>query len=254
MIALIGNLSRDHLPGRPPRAGGGPYHGARALQRLRVPARVVVRCAEGDRADLVKPVIRLGSTVRYVPGTSTATFSISYDGDVRTMTVDALGDTWHTSDLPQLPPSVRWIHVAPLARSDFPARTLAALARRHRISYDGQGLVRVPETGPLRLDDNFDPDVLKHVWALKLADEEAAVIGDIARLPVRELLVTHGSEGATLYLGGQRQEIPAHAIAGDPTGAGDAFMTAYVVARSTGFSPGSAARRATSVVASLLRT
>lgn len=252
MIALIGNLSRDHLPGRPPRAGGGPFHGARALQRLRVPARVVVRCATDDRAALVPPVVRLGSAVRYVPGTSTATFSIAYDGDRRMMILEALGDSWRTSDLPQLPSSVRWIHIAPLARSDFPAPTLAALARRHRISLDGQGLVRIPETGPLRLDANFDPAVLEHVWVLKLADEEAAVIGDVATLPVRELLVTHGARGATLYLGGRPHDIPAHAIAGDPTGAGDAFMTAYIVARSTGLSPSSAARRATAVVASLL--
>ena len=61
MIALIGNLSRDLLPGQPPRVGGGPYHGARALQRLRVPARVVARCAEGDRAELLPPLARLGT-------------------------------------------------------------------------------------------------------------------------------------------------------------------------------------------------
>ena len=45
VIALIGNLSLDVLPGAAPRIGGGSYHGARALQRLRVPARVVARCA-----------------------------------------------------------------------------------------------------------------------------------------------------------------------------------------------------------------
>lgn len=253
MIALIGNLSRDFLPDRPPRAGGGPFHGARALRRLRVPARVVVRCALADRNELVPPVIRLGTPVRYVPGESTATFRISYEGDRRTMIVEALGDSWSPSDVPRLPDAVRWVHVAPLARSDFPASTLAALARRHRVSLDGQGLVRVPETGPLHLDANFDPDMLRHIWVLKLADEEAAVIGDVATLPVREILVTHGSRGATLYLGGQAQEITAHEIDGDPTGAGDAFMTAYIVARSTGFSPSSAARRATAVVASLLR-
>jgi len=47
VIALIGNLSLDVLPGAAPRIGGGSYHGARALQRLRVPARVVARCASG---------------------------------------------------------------------------------------------------------------------------------------------------------------------------------------------------------------
>jgi hypothetical protein len=32
-----------------------------------------------------------------------------------------------------------WVHVGALARSDFPAETLAALARDRRLSFDGQG-------------------------------------------------------------------------------------------------------------------
>lgn len=251
MIALIGNLSRDLLPGEAPRVGGGSYHGARALQRLRVPARVVARCAAADRDQLVPAVIRLGTPVRYVPGRATATFSFSYDGDVRTMTIDALGDGWMPADLPELP-SGRWVHIAPLSRHEFPLETIAALAKRRRVSLDGQGLVRVAEVGPLRLDDDFDREVLRHVWVLKLADEEAEVLGDPAGLGVREVVVTHGSRGSTVYCGGRVEHVPARALSGDPTGAGDAFATAYVVARNAGFAPAGAARRATAVVASLL--
>src|SRR6185312_4472804 len=137
------------MPGRPPQVGGGPYHGARALQRLRVPARIVARCATSDRSRLLPPLVRLGTPVRYVPGESTAAFSISYDGDRRTMSVDALGDTWRPQDVPEL--RSRWIHIAPLSRVEWPAETLAALARRYRVSYDGQGLVRPERTGPLVL-------------------------------------------------------------------------------------------------------
>lgn len=252
MIALLGNLSVDLLPGRPPRAGGGPYHGARALQRLRVPARIVARCARQDRESLLPSLVRLGTPVRYVAGASTATFSITYDGDRREMRVESVGDRWLPADLPELPPAVRWVHVAPLARSDFAPETLAAIGRRRRLSLDGQGLVRAPGLGPLRLDADFDPELLRHVWVLKLADEEAGVIGDVTALPVREILVTHGGRGSTLYLGGRREEVPARNLPGDPTGAGDAFMTAYIAARDTGFGPAGAARRATAVVASLL--
>ena len=253
MIALIGNLSCDLLPGRPPRAGGGPFHGARALHRLRVPARIVTRCAVADRETLVPQVVRLGTPVRYVPGERTATFSMAYDGDRRTMEIASLGDVWQPGDLPALQGSVRWVHVSPLVRSDFPAETLAALARRHRVSLDGQGLVRVPATGALRLDADFDPELLRHVRVLKLADEEAEVLGDPAALGVREVVVTHGSLGSTVYCDGRAEKVPAHPVAGDPTGAGDAFCTAYLVARNAGFAPSGAARRATAVVASLLR-
>jgi sugar/nucleoside kinase (ribokinase family) len=251
VIALIGNLSRDLLPGRPPHVGGGAYHGARALQRLRVPARIVTRCAAADRDELLPPVVRLGTPVRYVQGDSTATFSFSYDGDARNMRMEALGDSWAPGDLPQLP-STRWAHIAPLARGEFPVETVAALGRKCRVSFDGQGLVRAPEVGPLRLDDDFDRQILRHIWVLKLAEEEAEVLGDIAQLGVREVVVTHGSRGATVYCGGGRETIAARAIEGDPTGAGDAFATAYVVARNGGFAPAGAARRATAVVAAVL--
>jgi sugar/nucleoside kinase (ribokinase family) len=251
VIGLLGNLSIDVLPGRPPHVGGGPYHGARALQRLRVPARIVARCATTDRDRLLPPLVGLGTPVRYVPGSSTAAFAFSYDGDQRSMTVDALGDTWRPGDVPEL--RSRWIHIAPLSRAEWPSATVKALARRYRISFDGQGLVRPPHTGALELDDDFDGELLRYIWVLKLADEEAEVIGDVAALGVREVLVTHGSRGSTVYCGGVAEHVKAHPLDHDPTGAGDAFATAYIVGRNAGFGPVGAARRATSVVASLLQ-
>jgi sugar/nucleoside kinase (ribokinase family) len=112
--------------------------------------------------------------------------------------------------------------------------------------------VRAPTLGALQVDAEFDRELLRHVWVLKLAEEEAEVLGDPAALGVREVVVTHGSRGATLYLRGSSEHIPARPFPGDPTGAGDAFATAYVVARNAGFAPAGAARRATAVVASLL--
>jgi sugar/nucleoside kinase (ribokinase family) len=254
VIALLGNLSRDFLPGLPPRPGGAPFHGARALQYLAEPALLYARCAEEDRGELLPTVARLGTPVHYVPGTSTATFEMTYheDGE-REMTVRALGDVWRAGDLPALPNGVLWVHVAPLARSDFPAQTLAAAARGRRLSLDGQGLVRRAATGPLQLDADFDTELLQHVWVLKLSDEEAAVIGDPVALGVRELVLTHGARGATVIAAGREEQVPAFAIdCDDPTGAGDGFCVAYVASRAAGLAPRGAARRATAVVASML--
>jgi sugar/nucleoside kinase (ribokinase family) len=251
MIALLGNLSRDILHGAPC-TGGAPFHAARALQHLDVPALVYARCAQADREELLPPLAALGTPVRYVPGEQTASFEIAYEADHRLMTVRSLGDVWTPGEVPALADEVRFVHVAPLARSDFPAETLAAAARGRRLSLDGQGLVRPARTGQLVLDADFDPDLLRHVWVLKLSDEEAEAIGDPLALPVRELLLTHGSRGATVVAGGRTDHVPAFALEGDPTGAGDAFCISYLAARSTGFAPAAAARRATAVVASML--
>jgi sugar/nucleoside kinase (ribokinase family) len=252
VIAVLGNLSRDFLADGEPRVGGAPFHTARALAHLQVPARIFARCAVEDRAELLPPVVALGTPVVFVPGTSTASFEIAYEGDERVMTVRAMGDVWSADGLPALPDEADWVHVAPLARSDFPAETLAALARGRRLSLDGQGLVRRPGVGLLELDGDFDPELLRHVSVLKLNDEEAALVGDPAGLPVREVLVTHGSRGATVYSGGTVAQVPAYAFSADPTGAGDAFCVSYLAARSAGCTPAAAARRATSVVAAVL--
>ena len=251
MIALLGNLSRDFFPGEEPRAGGAPFHAARALRRLETPARLYARCAAADREALVLPVARLGTPVHYVPGESTTTFRIEYEGQHRSMQVDAIGDVWHPRDVPDLV-GVDWVHVGPLLRSDFPAETLARIARNRHLSLDGQGLVRMSEVGELRLDNAYDPAVLEHVQVLKLAEDEAEVLGDPVILPCREVLVTHGTEGATIYHGGRTDHVRAFPIDTDPTGAGDAFSIAYVAARAARLPPLAAARRATAVVADML--
>ena len=187
-----------------------------------------------------------------MPGTATAVFGISYEGDLRHMRIETLGDRWTPEDVPAFPDAVRWVHLAPLARSDFSAETLAAIARGRRVAFDGQGLVRVPATGELRLDADYDPELLAHLSMLKLSDEEAEVLGDPAALPVPEVIVTHGSRGSTLYLEGRPEQVPAFPLPAEPTGAGDAFSISYVAARSIGSTPPAAAGFATAVVGAVL--
>ena len=167
------------------------------------------------------------------------------------MTVEHLGNPWTPDDAEILAPGA-WVHVAPLLRSDFPAETLAAIARGRRLSFDGQGLVRAAELGPLKLDANFDPALLEHVQILKLAEEEAEVIGAVDTLGVPEVLVTYGERGSRVYYKGRSEKVGAWPIATDPTGSGDAFSAAYLAGRAQGLAPVSAARQATGVVAALL--
>ena len=259
-LAVVGNLSRDLVDGGPPRVGGPPFWAARALRALETPALVVAKCASADRALLMRPLVALGVPVLWLGGSSTAAFSIRYEGDRREMTVDGIGDSWSPKDVRKLG-DARWIHVGALAQSDFPAATLAELASgRRRILFDGQGLVRPARTGPLELHADFDPEVLRHVSVLKLAEEEAqALVGEpdeaaLRALGVPEIIVTLGSRGSLVYADGQLERVATRAVGGpvDPTGAGDAFAVAYMAARAGGHAPVASARRAGALVTGLL--
>ena len=258
-LAVVGNLSRDLVDGAPPRAGGAPFHAARALRVLGRPALVGAKCADADRESLLTPLVRLGLPVLWRGGSSTAAFSFRYEGDRRVMEVDALGDPWTTADLHGLE-RADWVHVGALARSDFPAETLAVLARDRQLSFDGQGLVRPARTGPLELDADYDPEVLRHISILKLAEEEAQVLAGepdedtLRSLGVPEVVVTLGSKGSLVLADGKLERVAARPVDGevDPTGAGDAFAVVYLASRAAGHVPASAARRATALVAGLL--
>jgi sugar/nucleoside kinase (ribokinase family) len=254
LVGVLGNLSRDRLAtGR--RVGGAPFHCARALAALDVDAVVLTKAAEAD-ADLVEELAALGVPIVWRPSSATSAFGIEYVGDDRRMVVEALGQPWTADEvrgwIAEALGGAGWVHVGPLARSDFPAETLAELARTSRVSYDGQGLVRPARTGELVLDTAYDPELLRSLAILKLSEEEAAVLGTVD-LGVPEVLVTLGARGAVVHADGRTEEVGTRALDGvDPTGAGDMFAAAYVAARARGEAPVAAAASACSLVAEQL--
>jgi sugar/nucleoside kinase (ribokinase family) len=256
-LALVGNLSYDLIDGGPPRAGGGPFHCGRALRLLGTPATIVARCAREDAPEFRREFARLGLSVTLVPGSVTTTFALHYDGDRRQMRVEQIGDVWSKADLEAVPPG-GWVHVAPLLHGDFAPETLGALARGRRLSLDGQGLTRCRALGPLRLEPDPDPEILRHVSVLKLAEEEAeALVGGLdtdalAALGPPEVVVTFGSRGSLVVADGRAEHVHARHVDADPTGSGDAFSIAYLSARAAGQAPVAAARRATGLVGLML--
>lgn len=257
-VAVCGNIAIDVIDGQAPTVGGGPYHCGVGLRLLERPARIVAKCAPADRPLLVPPLAALGVPLTVVDAARTASFGLNYEGEERRTEMLAVGDPWRPEDVNALD-GIAWVHVAPLARSDFPAETLAALARDRRVSYDGQGLVRVSEVGPVRLDAAYDPALLRHVSFLKLAEEEADAIlpevtdESVRALDVAEVVITLASRGSVVYTEGRSTHVPCHPIYDvELTGCGDAFAVGYLAARSDGLAPVAAARRATALVAMLL--
>jgi len=261
-LAVIGNVARDRVDGGPFRPGGCPSFAALTLRTLGREGQILTRFAEADRS-LFEPFLAgLGVPVTVLPAHATSGFALRYDGEQRTMEVEVAGEPWTPEDVAGLDPAVAWVHVAPLLRSDFPPETLEALADDgRRVSFDGQGLARVPRTGPMTLDATFDPALLRHLTVLKLAEEEASVVASgtfdqsaAAALGVPEILVTFGSAGSVVYAGGHAERVPAArpVLGVQTTGAGDIFMVAYIAARSDGERPVAAARSASEVVAGIL--
>jgi sugar/nucleoside kinase (ribokinase family) len=246
VLGLVGSVSLDLVAGAPPRPGGAVYYAAEALRLLGRPASIVAKCAPADRARFE------GLDAVWRPAAVTSAFSFSYEGDVRQMAVEAVGDPWRPDDVEAVLDGVAWVHAGGLLRSDFPAETLAALGRGRSLSLAGHSLVRVAETGPLRLDPRFDPRALEHVDILFLSEEEAAVL-PLGRLGVAEIVVTLGSRGSRLHAAGQESRIEIEAVEdADPTGAGDMFAAGYLAARSDGAEPVEAARRASELVSDAL--
>jgi sugar/nucleoside kinase (ribokinase family) len=155
------------------------------------------------------------------------------------------------------------VHLAPLLRRDFSVAAVARLAARgHRVAYDGQGLVRVPQIGEVTLDAHYDPEMLQHLTVLKLSEDETAVLAAqhgrenaLERLShIPELLLTLGFRGADIRIAGAvTRVVPDRVIEGvQTTGAGDAFMIAYQIGRDRGLAPTAAATLGANVAAAML--
>ncbi len=258
---MIGPLTRDIVAGGAARIGGGPWYAARALRALQQEALVVVKCGESERPSYLRHLAALGLPVSLTAAGKTTSFAFHYDADgKREMRVEAVGEPWGEGDEPERAlRRVEWVHAAPVLRDDFSPETLERLAHRRRVLLDGHGLVRARRVGPLVLDADFDPALLRHVSILKLSKEEArAIVGDgeleaLRALGVPEVLVTFGAGGSLVLTHDDAVRLAARPVSGDPTGAGDAFSVAYLGARAGGHRPVSAARRASALVTALLR-
>jgi sugar/nucleoside kinase (ribokinase family) len=266
-VAVIGNLVKDVVAGAPPRAGGAVFYQARAFHRIapETDVHLVTRCAAADRDVLVPPLRGFGLPLTWRPGRETQAFSFHYEDERRVMDVDALGDPWTPDDIEgwvaQAIGDAPWVMVGALTRADFAPGTLAALRTHGRqLLVDGQGFVRRGTLGSLVRDAHVPPEAFASVRGLKLSESEARVLvgstepDDLRRLCVPEVVITRGSQGTLIVTAESAEHIPAIPIDEpvDPTGAGDTYWVAYLVARSNGALPIEAARSASETTSAIL--
>ena len=155
----------------------------------------------------------------------TTAFSFHYEGDLRIMTVEAIGDPWTAADVEGWAADAlagcEWVLVGGLLRSHFEAAAADALAAGgRRLLLDAQGVTRVAELGPLREDAAFDRGLLRDLAVLKLNEEEGLMLAGglelerLEALGVPEVVLTLGSQGAEVLAGGELTPVAARAGSG----------------------------------------
>ncbi len=265
-LTLIANVALDRVNRGPWTCGGCPAFAPYVFARLRARGAIHAACADEDLA-MFRALAADGSVAfRFMRAAATSRFELDYSGDYgerRFMVLHTIGHAWTEADIDGLEIDSEWVHLAPLTRSDFSVAAVARLAARgHRIAYDGQGLVRVPQIGELTLDARYDPKVLRHLTVLKLSEDETAVLAakhgreraleGFSDIP--ELVLTLGFRGADVRSGGAVTHVaPDRVVANvQTTGAGDVFMIAYLIGRDRGLAPTAAATLGANVAAAML--
>ncbi len=266
-VAIVGLTTVDviRLPGaqQVTRAGGTPLYGARALAALGEPVAIATRCH--DRA-LTAGILASPLCVQIDPESMISELTYHEHGE-RTQRLGAIGCDWQAADVrgfawPAIEPA-SWIHVGGQRGGDFPPDALAALAEGGRsLALDAQGPLRSRTVGPMSYTGSLEPELLAHVRALKLSEEEAeAAFGTVdptvirAACGVEEVIVTLGIEGARVASPEGSAAIDADPVLeADTTGAGDAFLATYCASRAAGLAPHAATERACLHVAALLRS
>jgi sugar/nucleoside kinase (ribokinase family) len=265
-LTLIANVALDRVNGGTWTRGGCPTFAPYAFARLQARGVINTSCADEDLATFRGLQSDGPVSFRFKRAEATTRFDLNYSGefsDTRSMVLYSIGHTWSEEDIDELQIDSEWVHLAPLVRSDFSVAAVARLAARgHRVGYDGQGLVRVPHIGELTLDARYDPEMLRHLTAIKLSEEETAVVASeegrgraLERLShIPEVLLTHGSRGAEVRSDGTLSDVAPDRVIADvqTTGAGDVFMIAYLIGRARRLAPTAAAGLGINVAAAML--
>lgn len=242
-VVVCGHVTLDRA-GEALLPGGSAYYGARALAALGAAPRLLTAAAGDFPASALE-----GVEVVLAPAARTTTFENAYGPDgVRRQRVLAAAPPLEPAALPAAWGAPDVLFLAPVA-GEVDVLAFAARAGARLVGLGVQGLVRAVgaagavEARPLALS----PEALAAVGAAVVGEDEAR--GDpalVARLAASVPIVafTHGARGCELLLRGRPAAHvgihPAREV--DPTGAGDVFAAAFLLALSLGDDPVDAAR------------
>lgn len=227
-------------------AGGTAFYFSYAVCNLDVKYLLMTALAEQEM-QYVDRLRGKGIEIKVQPSTCTVFFENIYgdNPDIRTQNVLAKADPFAIGPFQNVEAKI--FHLGPLLADDISIELIIALSKKGKVSLDAQGFLRKVENQKvLAVDWPDKAEALKYVEILKVDEAEMTVltgqkqVSSGARLladwGVKEVVVTNGSMGSTIYCEGIFYRIPAYKpkVVVDATGCGDTYMGGYLYQRVKG--------------------
>jgi sugar/nucleoside kinase (ribokinase family) len=227
-------------------AGGTAFYFSYAVCSLDVNYLLVTALAESD----LKYVTHLrdkGIEVKVQPSAHTVYFENIYgdNQDNRTQNVLATADPFTMDQLKSVDTKI--FHLGPLLADDISSELIKTLAGKGRVSLDAQGYLRMVKNKKVyAVDWPEKKEALQYVHILKADESEMEVLTGhkevskgaklLAEWGVKEVVITNGSMGSTIYYDDCFYNIPAYKpqTIEDATGCGDTYMAGYLYQRVKG--------------------
>ena len=226
-----------------PTLGGSPTYVSGAARSLGAKVSVISKVGEDFSSKHIDWLNANGvdlSQLKRVKGASTTSFILKYSDWSRELQLRSLAPPILPEDIPNsLRPKA--VHVAPVANEVSrnlvdKMRTLSAV-----LSLDPQGFVReFDANGNMCLKRWDDRQILGQTDVYKSSQSEIRMVTGLADVKLamekisdcgaKIVIVTRGMEGSKMLFEGRIYEIPAceSKAVRDPTGAGDAFIGAFL--------------------------
>ncbi len=231
---VIGHITKD-LYGQGYKLGGTATYSALTAHNLECRVGIVTSTGPDIELSQLPAAIRVASR----PSTVTTTFQNVYHEGHRKQHISAQATVLGIADVPAEWRDSAIVHLGPIAQEidgtvvgAFPDAVLGLTPQGWMRAWDDSGFVHAVDWHPV-------PGLAARADAVILSRED--IDEDIERIEryaasTRTLVLTAGWKGSTVYHRGQVRSFPAPVVNEiDPTGAGDIFATAYLVAlRRTG--------------------
>ncbi|HTI57397.1 PfkB family carbohydrate kinase [Mucilaginibacter sp.] len=227
-------------------AGGTAFYFSSALQNLDANYLLITSVAESEM-HYVDELREKGIEIWAYPSSHTVYFENIYaeDQDHRTQNVLQQADPFSIQQMNGVEAKI--YHLGPLLADDISTDFIRSLAGKGKISLDAQGYLRKVENQKVYpVGWSEKQEALQYIDILKADEAEMAVLtGEsgikkgaliLAGWGVKEIVITNGSMGSTIYSDGVFYNIPAYRpeVVEDATGCGDTYMAGYLYCRTKG--------------------